>query len=307
MKKLEREDNAIRGTNDEASFVKAFAVSKGYYKDDFVHSFVHDASSLPPPPLMNRGYYARAIAIETIARRFLSEVDGLENHRQIVNLGCGFDTVYFRLCANYPKELEHLKSFRFFDVDFEQVISRKKHIISDERAFKPFLENYCIFSCDLRNSNELKVLLEKNGFKNVPTLFISECVLIYIDPAEGSSVITMAAQICDASMFVTYEQIKPNDAFGKVMIRNLQARNIPLHSLMKFPDLNTQMNRYLECGYSVSHGRTMLDVYNNFLKDKQHIEKLEKFDEWEEWELILSHYCLVVSSKNTKLFDKLKF
>ena len=40
---LEREDVAVRSTNDEATVGKFCAVSKGYYKDGFVDAFLNHA------------------------------------------------------------------------------------------------------------------------------------------------------------------------------------------------------------------------------------------------------------------------
>ena len=306
MKRFDIQDNAIRGTNDEASVSKAAVVSKGYYRDDFVSFFIH-GPPVHPPPLMNRGYYARVKSIETIVKRFLGCCEGIPNKRQVVNLGCGFDTLYFRLCAYDNDILQALEDYRFFDVDFEQVIAKKKTVVTTEPAFKSFLEHYTTVACDLRNASDLSELMQSNGFEDVPTIFLSECALIYMEPKQGSSVISWAAKSCQVSAFVTYEQIRPNDAFGKVMIRNLQARSIPLHSLMQYPDLEAQMERYKSSGYTCCNGRTMLDVYKSFLGDNTRIERLEKFDEWEEWDLVLSHYCLVFACTNEHLFQKIKF
>ena len=40
-----------------------------------------------------------------------------------------------------------------------------------------------------------------------PTLLLSECVLVYLEPQESCAIIAWAAQAFAASVFVTYEQV----------------------------------------------------------------------------------------------------
>jgi hypothetical protein len=56
----------------------------------------------------------------------------------------------------------------------------------------------------------------------LPTLFLSECVLIYLKAEYSDKVIGWAAETFPLSCFITYEQIKPDDPFGAVMIENLE-------------------------------------------------------------------------------------
>lgn len=57
---------------------------------------------------------------------------------------------------------------------------------------------------------------------SLPTLFISECVLIYLAPEESQSILDWITANVQHSMFLLYEQILPDDTFGKVMLRNLK-------------------------------------------------------------------------------------
>lgn len=61
--------------------------------------------------------------------RFLAPVPGLRNARQIVSLGCGFDTLHFRLSSECAELLRSLESFRYFETDFAQVVHRKRTIL----------------------------------------------------------------------------------------------------------------------------------------------------------------------------------
>lgn len=57
-----------------------------------------------------------------------------------------------------------------------------------------------------------------------PTLFISECVLIYLQPGDSNALIQWAAKTFPSCAFAAYEQILPDDAFGRMMQKNLAVR-----------------------------------------------------------------------------------
>ncbi len=55
-------------------------------------------------------------------------------------------------------------------------------------------------------------------------MFLSECVLVYLEPEESGGVIAWAAANFKEAIFLTYEQIHPHDAFGEVMMEHLRVR-----------------------------------------------------------------------------------
>jgi tRNA wybutosine-synthesizing protein 4 len=68
----------------------------------------------------------------------------------------------------------------------------------------------------------MQIELSSFTMDSVPTCFLSECVLVYLDAVSGNRIIQWAAQILNEVMFITYEQIRPNDAFGRTMLANLK-------------------------------------------------------------------------------------
>ena len=292
-------------TNDEATVGKQSAVRRGYYKDEFVAAFSGPATR-QLPPLMNRGHFARSMVIQTVVERFLAPGGQVPRRRQIVTLGCGFDTLFFRLKAYSNDLLSALEQVRHLEVDFPAVVANKKAVLAADERFAPLLADgqYALMACDLRETDELTRTLEANGFdRTLPTLFLSECVLIYMSAEEGDAIIRWAAQTVPGSLFCTYEQIRPHDAFGRTMIRNLQQRNIPLHSLLGYPDLQAQAQRYRKAGYGWAEAHDMLEAYAQLVTpaERSRVEKLEPFDEYEEWRLVLSHYCLVVAGQESAM------
>lgn len=62
-------DDGVMSTNDDASGCKRHAVRVGYWKDDYIGSFVSNTDRKAPE--INRGYYARVKGIEICIDKFL--------------------------------------------------------------------------------------------------------------------------------------------------------------------------------------------------------------------------------------------
>lgn len=58
--------------------------------------------------------------------------------------------------------------------------------------------------------------------KRLPTLIISECVMIYLQSDTIDKLRKMFANYFNDVAFVDYEMFNGNDSFGKVMVRNFE-------------------------------------------------------------------------------------
>ena len=68
--------------------------------------------------------------------------------------------------------------------------------------------NYHIVGVDLRNLHEVESKLTESELKlNVPTLFLAECVLVYIDPPQVVRLLSWLASKFPSALFVNYEQV----------------------------------------------------------------------------------------------------
>ncbi|PHJ18021.1 leucine carboxyl, partial [Cystoisospora suis] len=172
---------------------------------------------------------------------------------QFVNLGAGMDTLFFWLNERY-------RNIKVFEVDFRDVVACKQSIIQQNadlwRTMASSVENlhprgsefintdkYTLVPADLRDVNNLSTSLQRLGFRDdVPTLFLSECVLVYMQTSDADAVLRWAAQAVKTapSVAVVYEQLNPNDAFGRTMVRNLQTRGCPLLTIFDYPTLESQ-------------------------------------------------------------------
>ncbi|XP_005112353.1 leucine carboxyl methyltransferase 1 [Aplysia californica] len=301
-------DDGVIGTNDDASSCKRFAVDKGYWHDPFISLLIPKATSRKAPEI-SRGYYARVKGIQILIEHFLRMTNC---NCQIVNLGAGFDTMFWRLHE------EGLTPKCYVEVDFEQVTARKCHYIKSKKTLLEALSgedseimmskteihsgSYHLVSSNLRNVGSLESKLTACDVdRGLPTLFLSECVLVYIETEHTDKLVKWVADSFPTAFFINYEQVNMGDSFGEVMIENLKTRDCLLSGVAACASLDTQMNRFLTRGWTGGDAMDMKTLYRCLPQaDLQRIERLEMLDERELLDQLLSHYCLVWAYKDTR-------
>ncbi|KAL9835997.1 leucine carboxyl methyltransferase 1 isoform 1-T2 [Geothlypis trichas] len=302
-------DEAVRGTCEDASVCKRFAVSVGYWKDPYIQHFVRQAKERKAPEI-NRGYYARVHGVSYLIKAFLQKT---QCNSQIVNLGAGMDTLFWRL------KDENLLPRKYFEVDFPMIVARKIHNIKSKPPLsKPIMEShsgdsllidshsldssrYSIVGADLRSSSDLEEKLRKHSLDvHLPTLLVAECVLVYMTPQQSASLLKWAASTFPVAMVINYEQVNMRDRFGQIMIENLQRRHCTLAGVELCSSLDSQRERLLGSGWDNAHAVDMMKVYS-FLPqaDVKRIEALEFLDEKELFEQLMQHYCICWASKDS--------
>ncbi|KAI8770658.1 leucine carboxyl methyltransferase 1 [Biomphalaria glabrata] len=299
-------DDGVMGTNDDAASCKRYAVDKGYWNDPFISNMVPKSSTKKAPEI-SRGYYARVISTQLLVEKFLRLT---QCNSQVVNLGAGFDTLFWKLhqAGLVPKS--------FVEIDFEQVTTRKCHFIKSKQQLLQALSgedsdimmnkaelhsaNYHLVSANLRNIGALESKLSASGIdRALPTMFLSECVLVYIEVDTTEKLIKWIADSFPTSFFINYEQVNMTDAFGQVMIENLKARDCVLSGVSACSSLTTQMNRFLNNGWTGGDALDMSVVYRYIPQEDVHrMERLELLDERELLDQLLRHYCLVWAYKD---------
>uniref|UniRef100_A0A8C7F7G8 Leucine carboxyl methyltransferase 1 n=1 Tax=Oncorhynchus kisutch TaxID=8019 RepID=A0A8C7F7G8_ONCKI len=288
-----------------------YATSKGYWTDPYVQYFVRSVGERKAPEI-NRGYYARVQGMNHLLDAFLRKT---KCDCQIVNLGAGLDTTFWRL------KDENLMPRKYFEVDFPMIAARKIHNIKTKPPLsKPLIEThstdsllldghsldsdrYCIIGADLRDIPGLDDKLKKFHLNpELPTLFLSECVLVYMTPDQSSKLVNWASVTFHTAMFVNYEQVNMLDRFGQVMIENLQRRQCNLAGVEVCQSLETQKERFLKTGWENADALDMMTVYSVIPQDDvARIERLEFLDEKELLQQLLQHYSICWATK-----DKLK-
>ena len=103
--------------------------------------------------------------------------------------------------------------------------------------------------------------------QHAPTLVLTECLLVYLDPLDSHNLLSWCSNFFSKAPFLgtlTYEMMQPFDAFGEVMVANLERRGCELKGLRSCPDIEAQITRMKEHLGSKSEVEchSMLDVYN---------------------------------------------
>jgi O-methyltransferase involved in polyketide biosynthesis len=93
-------DAPIRQTDADAAVARLSAAQKGYVQDPFIKHLVPRAHlHSPRPPLINIGTFVRSTAIDELIEQWLLLADHAGQRCQIVSLGAGSDTRYWRIAV----------------------------------------------------------------------------------------------------------------------------------------------------------------------------------------------------------------
>jgi len=300
-----RGDDGVQATNDDAVSGKRCAVQLGYWSDPYLQHFCRNAERKAPE--MNRGYYARTQTVKALIERVIKMTNC---NCQIVNLGAGYDTLYWRL------KDENLRVTNFTEVDFPNVTANKCYMIKRSKILLQSLangdgdirmssselhaKNYHLVGADLRNMNDVSLkLTESEVDTNVTTIFLAECVLVYLQIHQSDGLLKWITEKFPSAFFINYEQVNMVDRFGSVMIDNLKTRGCDLAGVAACSDLQAQENRFLKTGWETAKALDMLRVYYGLPSEElSRIEKLEFLDERELMEQLFSHYCICIAAKD---------
>lgn len=235
---------------------------------------------------------------------FLASFPGRKT--QIISLGAGSDTRYFRLMSRDgpPDVLYHELDFAS---NTQQKIRRirfsmglRQHIAALDSTSSTETElhsaSYHIHALDLRHlaSSPLPHI-----DATLPTLLLSECCLIYLRPDEADAVVdhfTRTAFPASTPLaLILYEPINPFDAFGQVMVENLRSQNIVMQTLHQYGSLDLQRERLRAHGFTTgAEALDLHEVYDRWTEEeeKERVGRLEMLDEVEELDMLLKHYCV---------------
>ncbi|XP_076267504.1 leucine carboxyl methyltransferase 1 isoform X2 [Rhynchophorus ferrugineus] len=263
-------------------------------------------------PEINRGYFARVKGVDNFIQKFISRAG---SNAQVINFGAGFDTLYWRL------KDEGVVISNYVELDFPTVTSKKCYMI---KRSKPLLEriyeqdgevrfsstdlhsgNYHCLGVDLRNITQLKDKLNQAEIKyDKPTLFIAECVLVYIESECVNRLLQWISSTFSTGLFINYEMCNMNDTFGDIMMGNLRARGCNLAGIAHCRNLDTQKSRFTSTGWLGSRAWDMVQIYQSIEPtEKTRIEKLEFLDEQELLVQLFQHYCICIGWLNNEFAD----
>ena len=266
------------------------------------------------------GTYVRTTGIDRVVDTFISASTG--TRQQIISLGAGSDTRYFRL-----KQKRRKLNMIYHELDFEANTRRKLNQLRSPTFSTPakaltgldmqaenvdpahdgavlLSPDYVIHPQDLRKLPRIKEPLPSVD-TTLPTLIISECCLVYLPPDDADAVLQYFSDLFPATTplaIAIYEPVRPHDHFGKRMISNLASRGLQLQTLERYHDLMQQAGRLKSYGFvdtlqPPGGGAAAADVdfiWHKWISsdEKERVEALEWMDEVEEFVLLAKHYCI---------------
>ncbi|KAJ3350718.1 hypothetical protein HDU83_009446 [Entophlyctis luteolus] len=269
------------------------ASNLGYINDPFIHAFVKNSRMSPRKmPIINRGSYSRFVSLHAIIKSFLlsSSSDGPSKlDRQIS---------------------ESIVPRKYIEIDHVEVTSKKAFAIKKNKQMTNMIGEhklasggtelhgnvYALLGGDLRNwEKDIVPKLNSVGFDpNTPTLFLAECLFVYLPADTIDCILHWCANVPIASTVVAYDQIHPDDAFGQMMLENLKLRNIHLPGLLSCPTLDAHIERFKRAGFNTARAITMREHFDKHVSsdERARLARIEVFDEVEEWSLMADHYCI---------------
>ncbi|CAK9292649.1 unnamed protein product [Gordionus sp. m RMFG-2023] len=322
-KNLLDSDEAVVGTNDEATHCKSSAVHKGYYDDTFIQSFCKSTKAKPPE--INMGYYIRVYVIKCMIEYFI-KLFGQE--AQIISLGAGFDTTYWRLMKS------QLKFRKYVEIDLPLVVYKKAHIISHNINLQQYLTNIMDLSLNKKNTNvsnnpqgNLKPSYQAHHKSSVTSqdheihsdnydllsINLRDINMVdkkflelndplnsnFIDFKADSLLKWIVSRFKSTICFLNYEQVNMGDNFGLIMQDNLKNRGCCLLGVDQCLNESSQRNRFLNVGWDSVQVDSILKLFYSMPDlEKHRILNLEFLDEKELLYQLLDHYCLCWACKN---------
>lgn len=236
---------------------------------------------------------------------------------QIINLGAGFDTLYWRLKDDLEASEQQGRLKNFVEIDFPGVTAKKCFAVKRTKALLEKVAgedgevrlsrtdlhgyDYHVVAADLGNFPRLEAKLEDCGIDfSAPTIFLAECVLVYMTPkATEEFLSSLTRRFSSSLVFLDHEQVNMGDRFGAVMLENLAARGCGLAGAESCRSKQTQTKRFPQAGWDGARCWTMNEAYSLLPReDVERVEKLELFDERELMNQLFEHYCLTVAWRN---------
>ncbi|ETN22091.1 hypothetical protein PPTG_02133 [Phytophthora nicotianae INRA-310] len=219
-------DHNVTETAFDAVKCKLSAETLGYFQDPFLRFFVEKPTRRIP--LIHRGYYLRHVAVARCAELFLSHY-ATSTQVNIVSLGAGFDTLFFRLL----EQQQFAGKLSFTEVDCDAIVGAKTKLLNDDNVraglFPKDMDtltvaapvdgkatwqcqvpsaSYSLIACDLGDIQRLDSTLNAAGVdRSLPTLILAECVLSYLAPEKGTMLLRWLAETFSTGSIALYDPI----------------------------------------------------------------------------------------------------
>lgn len=114
--------------------------------------------------------------------------------------------------------------------------------------------NYHLVGADLRNLGEVATKLRESEVNyDLPTLFLAECVLVYIEAASIENLLSWLVQQFHTSLFVNYEQVFNLFSYLELQTQCLQSWLLNLLRQVAFLEHHREILVHLSFLTNVAH------------------------------------------------------
>ncbi|EFP85437.1 uncharacterized protein PGTG_11793 [Puccinia graminis f. sp. tritici CRL 75-36-700-3] len=295
-------DRTVRETDIDASVARLSAISKNYIQDEYAELLMScqyggsQEMMIRRPPWVNIGTHHRTYLIDELVSSFLGppnhnqqEQEGEATTKQVLSLGAGSDSRFWRLKSRFDRENHNWPNGRWVETDLQPTVTTKiEKIVSSEKlrqvcgedpivlrsddpdptssSDRPPTElhspHYSLLSTDLRRPTELVAKLSgpdptstTSGHSllcpETPTLIIAELVFLYLSPTHTHACLqSLVNYFRGPLMIICYEALDLEDNFSKMMVQNLATRGLSMAGFEANRSIDSQIQRFKEHGFT---------------------------------------------------------
>jgi tRNA wybutosine-synthesizing protein 4 len=235
----------------------------------------------------------------------------LKQAQQVLSLGAGYDSMFFRL-ANMGI-LTKQSGLKYFEVDYTKSVLGKVSRISKSPLLKSVfsdgvktIDQDCfsydsgfltLVGCNMTHLSDLEAKLRSCHFDpNLPTVILTECSTTYIEAEDCIDLMSWLTDFIRDFVFIGYEQIRPFDAFGRIMVKHFKNRNSAIKCVHHYPTVEDHIRRFKCFGWTSVEVTTIGDIWKRHIDSEAvNLINCEHFDEAAELMLKCSHYVLITA------------
>ncbi|XP_952809.1 leucine carboxyl methyltransferase, putative [Theileria annulata] len=296
-------------TSHSVSHFKRSAVDKGYYKDDAINVF---SSPSDESPSLDMFIYMRVTALRSVIALF---VESFPNQTvQFVNLGAGLDTLSFWLLSKYNNVL-------CFDLDFDTHLIYKAQLLTKSNEFS-FLnykiinglvhsDKYTMVPMNFEDLESVYKLEEKGLSRELPTVFLSEFCLTYVQNDVSDKVIKFLSSFSSKpSAYIFLDYIGSWTAFGRWYSKLFEDFGAEFKSFKKYDTIEKHTKRYKELGWDHVMVNPMSFTYNELIdeEERMRLKKLSKLENYDYFGVLPNHTVIGVAvTQKEKLSNLIQF
>lgn len=178
----------------------------------------------------------------------------------------------------------------YVEIDFEEVIGRKQHVISQHGLTSPtFMAADLEMDFGQTTLPRLMALLDKS----CTTLVLAECCLVYLHGTTVNVILRSLSEALPDVHLVIFDPLYLGDPFGRTMVRNLSGLPIQ-ESLERYPTPASYIQRIEQLGWKGAIMTSLAEL----AKEPQYRDWMARkapLDEYEQWEIITKHYFILTA------------